>query len=189
MLNRINRIAWKRDVTRFFGQKAVERYPFGRTNHHGRWQLVVIGLPSWLARPTKPVGQRREEGTFKTFELQTDPLKMSHSLDSLSRLMQTLHERAKTQPEGSYTTKLLQAGPEKIGGKILEEATELIEAATEPGEEGRDHFVYEAGDVLYHTLVMLAWRGVDLADVAAELARREGTSGLVEKANRQKTEP
>ena len=103
--------------------------------------------------------------------------------------MQTLHERAKTQPEGSYTTKLLQAGPEKIGGKILEEATELIEAATEPGEEGRDHFFYEAGDVLFHTLVMLAWRGVDLAEVAAELARREGTSGLVEKANRQKTEP
>lgn len=110
---------------------------------------------------------------------------MSQSLESLSRLMQTLHDRAKQLPEGSYTTKLLQGGSAKIGGKILEEARELIEAADEQGQQGRDHFVYEAGDLIYHTLVMLAWRGVDLEEVAAELARREGTSGLVEKASRQ----
>ena len=61
----------------------------------------------------------------------------------------------------------------------------MIEAADEQGQQGRDHFVYEAGDLIYHTLVMLAWRGVDLEEVAAELARREGTSGLVEKASRQ----
>ncbi len=85
---------------------------------------------------------------------------------------------------GSYTTKLLDGGAEKIGAKILEEANELIEAAGEPGQAGRDHFVYEAGDLVYHTLVLLAWKGVDLDEVAAELARREGTSGLVEKANR-----
>lgn len=105
-------------------------------------------------------------------------------LDPITRLMETLAERVQTMPAGSYTTKLLAGGPEKIGGKILEEANELIEAASEPGDEGRQHFIYEAGDLLYHTLVLLAWRGVDLSEVAAELGRREGTSGLVEKANR-----
>ena len=109
---------------------------------------------------------------------------MPESLEPLARLMRTLRERADSRPAGSYTTKLLDGGPEKIGGKILEEARELIESADEPGQAGRDHFVYEAGDLIYHALVLLAWRGVDLDEVAAELARREGTSGLVEKANR-----
>lgn len=110
---------------------------------------------------------------------------MSHSLDPIARLMETLRERASTRPEGSYTTRLLAGGVPVIGDKIREEATELIEAATEPGDVGRDHFVHEAGDLLYHTLVLLAWRGVDVSEVAAELARREGTSGLVEKASRE----
>ncbi len=109
---------------------------------------------------------------------------MSEPLAPIARLMQTLQLRAEQRPSGSYTTKLLDGGPAKIGAKILEEASELIEAAAEPGEQGRDHFIYEAGDLIYHTLVLLAWRGVDLGEVADELARREGTSGLVEKANR-----
>ncbi len=111
---------------------------------------------------------------------------MSHALDPLVRLMQTLSERAKERPAGSYTTKLMDGGPEKIGSKIREEADELIEAASEEGAAGREHFVYEAGDLIYHTMVMLAYRGVDIAEVAEELARREGTSGLVEKENRSK---
>ncbi|WP_182870253.1 phosphoribosyl-ATP diphosphatase [Stieleria mannarensis] len=112
---------------------------------------------------------------------------MSDSLLPLRRLMETLAERAQTRPQGSYTTKLMAAGTGKIGEKILEEARELIEAADEPGDAGREHFIYEAGDLIYHTLVLLAYRGVDLDEVAAELARREGTSGLVEKANRSQT--
>ncbi|NND98806.1 MAG: phosphoribosyl-ATP diphosphatase [Pirellulaceae bacterium] len=111
---------------------------------------------------------------------------MTHPLEPLSRLMQTLTERARSRPAGSYTTKLMEGGTAKIGSKIREEAAELIEAADETGDDARDHFVYEAGDLIYHTLVMLAYRGVDLDEVAAELARREGTSGLVEKANRDK---
>jgi phosphoribosyl-ATP pyrophosphohydrolase len=111
---------------------------------------------------------------------------MSPTLDPLARLMRTLLERAEARPAGSYTTRLLDGGTEKIGGKILEEAAELIEAAEEAGQAGRDHLVYEAADLLYHTMVLLAWRGVDLGEVAAELARREGTSGLVEKASRAK---
>ncbi len=100
--------------------------------------------------------------------------------------MQTLHQRAADLPAGSYTTKLLAGGPEKIGAKILEEAEELIESAGESEDAGREHFLYEAGDLIYHALVLLAWRGVDIDEVAAELARREGTSGLVEKSNRSK---
>ena len=99
--------------------------------------------------------------------------------------MQTLSDRALEMPENSYTTKLLSGGPAKIGAKIREEAEELIEAAGD-GDAGREHFVYEAADLTYHMLVLLAWRGVGLDEVAAELARREGTSGLVEKASRSK---
>ncbi len=109
---------------------------------------------------------------------------MSQPLDPIARLMRTLRERAENRPAGSYTTKLLDGGPAKIGGKIREEAEELIEAASEEGEAGRQHLIYEAGDLIYHTLVLLAWRGVDIDEVAAELARREGTSGLAEKASR-----
>ena len=79
----------------------------------------------------------------------------------------------------------MDGGASKIGSKIREEAEELIEAAVEAGDEGREHFVYEAGDLIYHTMVLLAWRGVDLQEIAEELARREGTSGLVEKASRR----
>ncbi|TWU58304.1 phosphoribosyl-ATP diphosphatase [Rubripirellula reticaptiva] len=112
------------------------------------------------------------------------PLDPPHPLEPLSRLMDTLATRASERPAGSYTTKLLDGGPAKIGGKIREEADEMIEASDEAGDEGREHFVYEAGDLIYHAMVLMAWRGVDIAEVAAELARREGTSGLVEKASR-----
>ncbi len=111
-------------------------------------------------------------------------VKMPDSLLPLDRLMATLQARAADRPAGSYTTKLLDGGPEKIGAKIREEAQELIEAASEPAEAGRAHFIYEAGDLIYHTLVLLAWRGVSLDEVVAELARREGLSGLTEKASR-----
>jgi len=99
--------------------------------------------------------------------------------------MATLADRAATRPPGSYTTKLLEGGTAKIGGKIREEAEELIEAVDEEGEAGRQHAIYEAGDLIYHTLVMLAYRGITLDEVAAELARREGVSGLAEKASRK----
>lgn len=111
---------------------------------------------------------------------------MPESLEPLDRLMQTLTERARTLPEGSYTTKLLRGGVPAIGAKVMEEAAEMVEAAMESDDEGRQHFIYEAGDVLYHTFALLAYRGVSLDEVAAELARREGTSGLVEKASRKK---
>lgn len=84
----------------------------------------------------------------------------------------------------SYTAKLLAAGISKIGEKITEEAAEVVEAAGEPGDAGRTHTIAEAGDVLYHLLVLLAARDIKLSEVESELARRFGMSGLEEKASR-----
>ncbi|WP_231993654.1 phosphoribosyl-ATP diphosphatase [Pseudobythopirellula maris] len=95
-------------------------------------------------------------------------------------------ERADQAATKSYTAKLLQGGVPKIGPKVTEEAAELVEAAGEEGDAGREHFIYEAGDLLYHTLVLLRSRGVELAEVEAELGRRFGVSGLTEKANRSR---
>jgi len=107
---------------------------------------------------------------------------------TLSQLMQVIEDRQANPSERSYTTSLIQAGIGKIGNKILEEANEVVEAASEPGEEGRNHLIYEAGDLIYHLLVMLGCRGVRLHEVEAELARRFGVSGLDEKASRGRKE-
>ena len=106
---------------------------------------------------------------------------MSRALDQLE---QTILDRKSTPSEKSYTSKLLAGGTEKIGRKVLEEAAEVVEAAEESGEEGRNHTIYEAGDVLYHLLVLLAARDIRLEEVENELARRFGVSGLEEKASR-----
>jgi phosphoribosyl-ATP pyrophosphohydrolase len=98
--------------------------------------------------------------------------------------MAVIEDRRTDLPPKSYTTTLFRGGVEKIGGKILEEANEVVEAAAEPGEEGQQHFIHEAADLIYHLLVMLAHRNVQLPEVEAELARRFGISGLDEKASR-----
>jgi phosphoribosyl-ATP pyrophosphohydrolase len=110
---------------------------------------------------------------------------MPDSSRPLDQLEQTILARKNAADEKSYTAKLLAGGVEKIGGKIIEEAAEVVEAAGEEGEEGRQHTIREAGDVIYHLLVLLAARDVKLAEVEAELARRFGVSGLEEKANRK----
>ena len=105
----------------------------------------------------------------------------------LDQLEQTILARKGESGEKSYTAKLLAGGVEKIGSKILEEAAEMVEAAGEAGEEGRQHTIYEAGDLIYHLMVLLASRDIKLAEVEAELARRFGVSGLEEKASRNPT--
>jgi phosphoribosyl-ATP pyrophosphohydrolase len=104
--------------------------------------------------------------------------------DVLHQLMAVLEERKTSPPPNSYTARLYQGGVSKIGQKIEEEAREVIEAAGEPGEQGRRHLIYESSDLLYHLLVMLAFSGVRLEEVEAEIARRFGQSGLDEKAAR-----
>ena len=84
--------------------------------------------------------------------------------------------------EKSYVAHLMNGGVEKIGGKIREEAEELIEAAA---EEDDDHTIYEAADLLFHTFVMLGHLDLPLDRVRAELARRFGMSGIAEKESRK----
>ncbi len=99
----------------------------------------------------------------------------------LDRLAATIAARKTAAPESSWTAKLLSLGPEKCAEKFGEEA---VEAIIEAVKGDRARLTAEAADVLYHLLVMLAARDVSLAEVLAELARREGTSGLAEKAAR-----
>ena len=104
----------------------------------------------------------------------------------LDMLEQTIAKRAAQPSEKSYTNKLLAGGVDAIGVKIIEEAAEVVEAAAEPGVEGKEHFIHEAADVVYHLMVLLRHQGVALADVEAELTRRFGVSGLEEKESRKK---
>jgi phosphoribosyl-ATP pyrophosphohydrolase len=102
-------------------------------------------------------------------------------MSALERLDATIAARKSADPDASWTAKLLSKGPEKCAEKFGEEAVEAIIAAV---RNDRENLTAEAADVLYHLLVMLAARDLTLADVLAELERREGTSGLVEKAAR-----
>jgi len=102
----------------------------------------------------------------------------------LAQLMATIEDRRANPSEKSYTSKLLAGGVAKIGGKITEEAREMVEAASEPGDAGRSHFIYECADLTYHLFVLMACKGVALGELEAELARRFGISGLAEKAAR-----
>ena len=107
------------------------------------------------------------------------------SEDVFDKLMAVIESRKNEAADTSYTAKLLAGGVERIGAKVTEEAAELVEAAGEAGDAGREHFVYEAADLLYHTFVLLAARDVPLDEVRSELARRFGVSGLEEKASRK----
>ena len=102
--------------------------------------------------------------------------------DILDRLAETLEARKKAAPDSSYVAKLYAKGTDAILKKIGEEATETVMAAKDDQPE---KIIYEVADLWFHTLVLLAHKGLKPSDVLNELARREGLSGLVEKANRQ----
>jgi len=102
------------------------------------------------------------------------------TLDDLATIIAA---RAEADPESSWTAKLLAKGPEKCAEKFGEEAVEAIIEAVKADKAG---LTSEAADVLFHLLVMLQSRGVALSDVMAELARRQGQSGIAEKASRSK---
>ena len=102
-------------------------------------------------------------------------------MSALDRLAAVVLARKGADPESSWTAKLLAKGPEKCAEKFGEEA---IEAIIEAVKGDRERLTCEAADVLFHFLVMLAARDVTLDQVLAELDRREGTSGLTEKAAR-----
>jgi phosphoribosyl-ATP pyrophosphohydrolase len=102
-------------------------------------------------------------------------------MKGLEKLEATLAARKFSAPESSYTAKLLNQGIETCAKKFGEEAFELAMAAVMGNKPGTTN---EAADVLYHLLVLLQSANITLADVMAVLEKREGTSGLVEKANR-----
>ncbi len=101
--------------------------------------------------------------------------------DLLHRLAGTLEARKEADPATSYVAKLYAQGLDAILKKIGEEATETVIAAKN-GEQGP--LVRELADLWFHTLVLLAQQGLHPDDVLNELARREGLSGLAEKASR-----
>jgi len=106
--------------------------------------------------------------------------------DILSRLAATIEARRGADPAASHTAALLAKGPAKCAEKFGEEAIEAIIEAARIDAKGGDRaaLTREAADVLYHLLVMLAASDLTLGDVLAELERREGTSGVAEKAAR-----
>jgi phosphoribosyl-ATP pyrophosphohydrolase len=110
-----------------------------------------------------------------------------NSDDVFDRLMAEIHRRAVEMPAGSYTTKLIQGGVERMGSKVTEEAAEVVAAAADLESDpslDTGHLIYEACDVIYHLWVLLGSRGISVDQLRSELARREGTSGLEEKRQR-----
>lgn len=104
--------------------------------------------------------------------------------DSLSRLEATIAARRAADPDSSYVARLNAKGIGKIAQKLGEEATETVIAALTESDEA---LVGEAADLLFHLMVLLGARQVPLGTVLAELDRREGTSGIAEKASRPAT--
>jgi phosphoribosyl-ATP pyrophosphohydrolase len=101
--------------------------------------------------------------------------------ETLEELERVILARRGDPIDRSYTAKLLHAGATKVGSKVVEEAGEMAMAGV---AEDDARVVSECADLLYHAMVLLACRGLGLADVAAELERRFGISGLDEKGAR-----
>jgi phosphoribosyl-ATP pyrophosphohydrolase len=101
--------------------------------------------------------------------------------DTLNRLAELLEQRKSADPQTSYVAKLYAKGMDSILKKVGEEAAETIIAAKNGDKE---HLIYETADLWFHTLVMLAQAGLKPQDILDELARREGLSGITEKASR-----
>lgn len=113
----------------------------------------------------------------------------SNSTDALARLAAVVQSRLPAQggdPEKSYVARLLHKGPDAFLKKIGEEATEVVMAAKDADHGGEARkIVYEVADLWFHCMIALAHYGLHPADVIAELERREGTSGIEEKALRK----
>ena len=106
--------------------------------------------------------------------------------DVLERLEATIAARRAADPSTSYVASLNAKGLDAILEKVAEEAVETV-IASRTG--GRAAIVHETADLWFHCLVMLAWHGIPAAEVLAELERREGRSGIDEKASRTKGSP
>ena len=106
---------------------------------------------------------------------------MACGMDTLSRLAATIAARRTADPATRWVAKLHSRGLPVIARKLGEEAVETVVAAL---SGSREDLVGEAADTIFHLLVLLDAKGVSLDEVLAELDRREGTSGIAEKASR-----
>jgi phosphoribosyl-ATP pyrophosphohydrolase len=104
-----------------------------------------------------------------------------NAADIMKQLEAIIASRRNADPRLSYVARLLHKGEDTILKKIGEEATEVVIAAK---SHDKEKIIYETADLVFHTMVMLAYYNLNVDDVVNELARREGMSGLVEKAAR-----
>ena len=103
-------------------------------------------------------------------------------LEVLNRLQTLIRTRKNSSVEESYTSGLFQKGQDHILKKLGEESYEVVMASK---DNDREHIIRELADLWFHSLVVMAYHNVSIGDVALELERREGVSGLEEKASRK----
>jgi phosphoribosyl-ATP pyrophosphohydrolase len=122
--------------------------------------------------------------------MRSNPANTSDTLMRLADVIETRKPANGGDPEKSYVARLLDQGPDAFLKKIGEEATETVMAAKDIDRGGatselKSKLVGEVADLWFHSLIALAYYGLQPADVIAELERREGTSGIEEKALRK----
>ncbi len=101
----------------------------------------------------------------------------------LKELQNILNSRKQEMPENSYVSLLFQKGDSEINSKIIEEASEYIEAVN---TKNKNHIIHEAADLWFHNLVSLTLNDIQVSDILEELNKRFGVSGLEEKKSRNK---
>ena len=125
--------------------------------------------------------KKKASKTRKSTQKALRELESNGAPHMLDRLYATIESRKGADPESSYTARLMARGQEKLAQKLGEEATEAVIEAI---KGDADKLILESADLLYHLLALWATVGVRPIQVWTELARREGVSGLVEKARR-----
>jgi len=110
---------------------------------------------------------------------------MSKDPQILERIYQTILSRKNANPQTSYTASLFSAGLDTIIDKVAEESSETLAAAN---SESQKALIFESADLLFHLMILWAVKDIEPDEVFVELSRREGTSGLVEKASRKNSD-
>ena len=147
----------------------VRVHPIGPTCHTGT-DTCWGEANTQTATDEQPLSaQTAQHSTVQQGSLTSQSVASQSALLFLSELQDFINKRKQEMPEGSYTTSLFTKGINKIAQKVGEEALETVIEATNGTDE---HLVYEASDLLYHLIVMLAEKGLRIEDVAEELHRR-----------------
>jgi phosphoribosyl-AMP cyclohydrolase / phosphoribosyl-ATP pyrophosphohydrolase len=157
----------------FWSRSRQEMWEKGATSGH-HLDLVSIEADcdaDTLLVTTRPAGPTCHTGTATCWGDQPGP-----AFALLEDLHRVIEARARTRPAGSYTVTLLDSGPEGVGRKVVEEATEVLLAAKDhaAGTADDERVAEEAADLIYHLLVLLAERGIGVEDVADVLTNRRG---------------